>query len=551
MSKSTFQHYYQYIIIPFHHRIKSLRLTNLFIFDFIFSSVHAIPKFIRLETLILKNIDSTYLEDILNYLAFLPYLSSLVIIAINFVQNKNYLYRQIFRLPQLKYCKIALQERVESQPLPIAINEYSSIEHLAIMTPVRIDECYRLLSYVPQLRRLFLHTLNGYDIERLEISPIVLNYLTHVFLNFLEFNFDEFESLVIKCFRQIQVLRIVTREYMSGHDIEFLNAKRWERLILTYMPYLHIFDIDHEGFISSQQQNQRIYIPAFEQFSSPFWLERKWFFTQHYVPVTNWTKARFFSSNPYRYIDLSVQCDMSILFVRFFFVFRRKRYVLYKGEKRTNCPNHDEFHLNSVHHLRIVAPISDCVNYFPNVTQLTLYINKYGFVSSDSFLASLTRILSLKQLTKLVIKHDFVLFKDVIELLRFMPNIDTFTIAFMSIEQGDYVSIQESENFQLVSNENIITNVTILKECAYEQIQLLINLFPRMHHLTIKMSVKDIKPITQLLLSRINDHTCRLFSLYIPEANAKQMELKNIIESEKLFDDCCIRMMDNALYLWR
>ncbi|CAF4235294.1 unnamed protein product, partial [Rotaria sordida] len=105
MSRSTFEHQYKHIIRLNKHRISSLRLSNLFTIDMIFSPIRIVSKFIRLKTLHINNIQSKYVEKLLKYLACLSYLSSLIIIVVDCVENKNKLYRRIFRLPVLKYCK--------------------------------------------------------------------------------------------------------------------------------------------------------------------------------------------------------------------------------------------------------------------------------------------------------------------------------------------------------------------------------------------------------------------------------------------------------------
>ncbi|CAF3724136.1 unnamed protein product [Rotaria sp. Silwood1] len=86
-------------------------------------------KLIRLETLILNKIQSIYLENLLKYVLILPYLSSLIINCGDHVHNKNNLYKRIFHLPALKYCKLSLYDSNQSEPLPIATKKFSPIEH--------------------------------------------------------------------------------------------------------------------------------------------------------------------------------------------------------------------------------------------------------------------------------------------------------------------------------------------------------------------------------------------------------------------------------------
>ncbi len=108
VSKPTFQRYYTQIIIPNVRRIQSLHLSNPFIIDFVFSLLSMLSKFTRLECLVLHKIKVNCLENNLIHLRSLLCLSSLVIDCIGYVQSRQVSCRSIFRLSQLKYCKISL-----------------------------------------------------------------------------------------------------------------------------------------------------------------------------------------------------------------------------------------------------------------------------------------------------------------------------------------------------------------------------------------------------------------------------------------------------------
>ncbi|CAF1366204.1 unnamed protein product [Rotaria sp. Silwood1] len=205
-SRSTFEHQYKHLIMLNKHRINSLRLSNLFTIDVIFSPIRIVSKLTRLQALHINNIQSEYVEKLLKYLVSLSCLSSLIIIVIDCVENKNQLYRRIFRLPVLKYCKITMTKFVESEPLSIAINKYSSIEHLVINNGCYLHELISLLSYIPQLRRLSLRDLYGTFIEQTKSHSIVFNYLTHISINKTNMTFDELELLIKNHFPQIQSL---------------------------------------------------------------------------------------------------------------------------------------------------------------------------------------------------------------------------------------------------------------------------------------------------------------------------------------------------------
>ncbi|CAF0939251.1 unnamed protein product [Rotaria sordida] len=153
MSKLAYQRYYKDIIMTNTNQINSLRLSNVFIYDLISSSIEILSKFLQLKRLIVDNIESKYLEKLLIQLISLPFLSSLIISSVDNIKNKNVIYHQIFRLPSLKYCKLSLEGyNHNDDPLPLVTNDHSSIEHLIINNCIYLDELNSLVSYVPQLR---------------------------------------------------------------------------------------------------------------------------------------------------------------------------------------------------------------------------------------------------------------------------------------------------------------------------------------------------------------------------------------------------------------
>jgi hypothetical protein len=195
----------------------------------------------------------------------------------------------------LKYCKIRLTEICQSSILPFATNEYSSIEQLVIKNTVYFYDIDRLLSYVPQLRQLSL----GYlyvpytPVTNKWTQPIPLNYLTHLHvINLCNISFNDFELLIKSFFCSIKVL------FFETHDGQYLNANRWKQLILSSMPFLCVFDIyfSSDGVV--------VYPSPLEEFSSPFWVERKWYFARQDYANNSQRLLHgivFYSTNPYRY----------------------------------------------------------------------------------------------------------------------------------------------------------------------------------------------------------------------------------------------------------
>jgi hypothetical protein len=296
-SKSTFHHCWREIIMPKQYRVQSIHLSNPFIINHIFASDSIILQFTRLEKLTLHGIDLTSFENLFSHLISLPCLFSLSITK--YLISTTFRippYRQIFRLPVLKYCKLSVDYYSTSGQLPIAMNEFSPIEHFVLINKHPLKDLNAILSYIPHLKHLSIHvrrSFTRFTVQQLDYSTSLM-HLTHVSFNWLYIPFDQLEHMIQHLFNQAQVLRIST-PLMRG----YLDADRWERLILYHMPHLGIFDI----FVSCGPYDYDItaYIFSLNRFTSSFWFERQWFFECYYDIKANGSSfLKFCSVNPYR-----------------------------------------------------------------------------------------------------------------------------------------------------------------------------------------------------------------------------------------------------------
>jgi hypothetical protein len=296
ISKSTFNRYNEDIIETNMHRINLLRLSGVFMYDFALSIISKLSMFDRIETLILDNIESKYLENLFNQLLFLPLLSSLVINSVDIIKDKSTIYRQIVRLPALKYCKLSLEGSTDDTVLSVSTNEYSSIEHLIITNYIRFEQLHNLLSYIPKLRRLSVYSLSE-RWHKTEISARLLNHLTHLSVNVRNVEFDRFEKMAMNVFRTIRVLNF-TQDCNS--DSPYFDANKWQQLITSHLQNLHVFDIQCNVSISNTDDQSRI-DTLINQFTTSFWIERQWFFSHQFYHSRRSNHVFLYSTNPYRY----------------------------------------------------------------------------------------------------------------------------------------------------------------------------------------------------------------------------------------------------------
>ncbi|UJR18408.1 hypothetical protein I4U23_005313 [Adineta vaga] len=521
ISQKAFNHYNQDIIIPNIQKIDTLRIENCFIFD---DQIVTLLHKTLLRTLILENIESTCLYNVLHQLITFPYFSSLSITTLDPIKDKNPFYQQIFRLPFLKYCKLSFGESYFTGILPMATYEYSSIEYLIINHEIYCDQLNAFFSYVPQLRHLSLNLLRGHAIIPNQSSSSVLKYLTHVSLKLSDLTkFDYFEPILIDFFPLIQVLNI-------SADLDYLNASRWEHLISTYLVNLRIFNAQFQIRLYTDIQISTI-DKQFNLFSSSFWTKRQWFFDYRSLIQTKYNEYRIiYSTNPYK----------------------RKYYKICNQLNNIDYADQYEKVFKSVNQLYITNEkvIEKCNDYFPNATKLIIE-EAFSAAVCRSIIKNLNRILPLQQLQTLNIKCNHLSLLKMMEILSSTPNVHTLTFQTMPLYTENERIIEQNEIFQSVSKINRIINVAFAHRCTLNKLKLLAKLFPRLQHLQINILMRDMKIILEFLLNNNKQNIPDLRLLCFTSVSKFYLEhLNNLIKLGVLSSDQKVNHTGNILYLW-
>ena len=293
LNKSNFERYFTDFVVPNMDRISSIHLRNSFMSDHVFSSLENIQRFNGLKTIILDQITSF---DGLNRLNCLPNLSSLIINQSDRTTTENINWHWIISLPALKYCKIFSEDCYVSFPSSSeTFNESPSMEHLVINSRCNLQKLPYLLSRFPHLRRLSIDYLYYSSDRRIRAFPKVTSKLTHVFLDLGKITFNQLEPFLAQFLPSLKVLRISTND-----DEEYINASRWERLISTYMLDLRVFDMQYICR-TRDDHDQLVFDDLIKQFTSPFWVQRQWYFAcQHHEGNDGSSRSIFYSVKPYR-----------------------------------------------------------------------------------------------------------------------------------------------------------------------------------------------------------------------------------------------------------
>lgn len=298
MTKPIFERCYRKIILPNQHRINYLRLSNEFMTDIVFSPPRIITQFPQIESLVLDNIIYKSFKNISTYLTHLPKLQSLIISFTEQLECENIPFGTIFPLTNLKYFKITYQETNEYDPSAIYFTEYgrSSIEYLVINTCFHVESFNNLLFCFPKLRHLSIDCLRSSYRTTKKMDkehPVALEHLKFVSIKLDFIDLNHIEDSFKKFFRYVEVLHLTTKR----NTFECLDAKRWERLISTYMPNLRIYDVNYYGF---GLPNQSTFHELVNQFKSSFWIKKHWFITHQHNEREDLNHGMLYSTDPYR-----------------------------------------------------------------------------------------------------------------------------------------------------------------------------------------------------------------------------------------------------------
>ncbi|CAF2463979.1 unnamed protein product [Rotaria sp. Silwood2] len=503
-SKSIFQNYYKSIINPNIKRIISLNITKYFLDYF------SINLFSSLQCLIIYQIQSDKICQLINHLNCLPNFSSVSLYSSDYFENENSIYLSIFRLSKLKFCKLTFPSGGQRIPLPLATDQCQTLERLILNGHVRLDQLISILSYAPKLYHLSCEYLYGSECTETDIIRIPVN-LRSICLNLYRVSFNELKLFLSKISFQLKKLRI-----KKFNDENFLNAEQWEELIINSMPCLCVFDLQYTGLIDDNLRQNFI-----ERFCSKFWIERNWLFDYYYYKDENSYYLNFFSIVPYRY----------------------NHFILYEQINNDICKSYQTNSINFARHLTIEGHLkTDKYSIrFPRVTKLTLK-NNY-IEENSSFFNDINSIIPLIQITDLDIKENHFSLVELTKILSLLPNLQSLTLPNILPFQSKRI-----ETTKLISRYNRITKVIIDDdECELKHVHYLIHLFPRLQYLEIGIDENNLEEILRYLLSKAKS----LFSLFLLNINYKVIEnIQKLIKNENLIHNYTIEHIHGGLYLW-
>ncbi|CAF4006939.1 unnamed protein product [Rotaria sordida] len=406
VSKSSFDNFCRKIILNPENlkQIYSLHLSNKEMYGQIeaFLSIFTFNEFSNLQSLILTQVKEINMNKLKSMLILIPKLYSLRLIDCN-IPNSEIM--AVLTISKLRILSIRSLYFVS-----LAKNETSVITNLTVFGCL-LSDLYRLFQYAPLLKYLNVGRLPDCHEVIGRGEDFINNYAFHLrqlIIDEYGYEFEDFEIFV----KQIPNLKSLI---ISAYDnIDIIDASRWEHLIKSSLPHLHIFKFK---FYYSQY-GKSIIADKFNQFQSDFWLKQHYWYTEYSLKESLGRTTALIYTLPCIADRFELKLDIN-------------RYY----NKLIN--NFDVF--NNVKYLSLDSEIlsKECHYYFSNVTSLILKCKSNLFKrDSDRILLKAKHIKSLKMTVNLYnLKHLDISFlckiessTILLEILKQSPNLSSISI---------------------------------------------------------------------------------------------------------------------------
>jgi hypothetical protein len=252
-------------------QISSLCLSNKGKYDQIneFQSLFSINDFSRLRSLTLIQLKDISEEKLKSIISLIPDLHSLHLIECDMdVENEL--------LDSLSASKL--------RTLSINSLEYclSSMEAILSITNVTIVHCAflylsRFLESIPMIKYLNIEECSSIGISQgtekyYPVYPAV--HLKQLIIGNFKYKFIEFETFV----KETPNLKSLT--ISTYYNSDSFDARRWEYLITSSLPYLEIFKFNFDFFCDRENLDEDIQ-NIFERFQTDFWHKQHQWYTEY------------------------------------------------------------------------------------------------------------------------------------------------------------------------------------------------------------------------------------------------------------------------------
>ncbi|CAF4126580.1 unnamed protein product [Rotaria sp. Silwood2] len=479
------------------HQIFSLHVNFIIHNSYFFSSFLFDSSFDRLESIIFKQIQPETLIPVLSNLSSLPHLASLTIEISNVQEEINDIYRLVFVLPKLKYYRISFPNKCHSIILPLDMNnQFSPIEYLVIDHYCSLNELVSLISYTPKLFRLTVHKIKMNDSNITISSSITLTNLNSIFLDFHQTTFNVLEIFITKKFPNLKSL------FISGSDdITFLDAYRWEQLILNNFPQLEKFYLVYDDLLDNEEKYPR-FTGRSNQFSSSFWIERQWL------------------------LEAEIN-DTDI------------EYTIRSYRKRWYDDIEDNILNRYVKHSTFTNLTFECV---PNS------------MFEEVMPKEIERVLTITKIYHLEILENKISIPALIQVVNLLPDITTLKIHSLSTDETTELTLKELLILCSIKQTIKITKVYLEEIDDVKELDFLFTLCPYMEYFNVRcINMMDVQSFLRTIFKKIkqnNNHHLRLLCFPVRTTDEQIAEnIERMINCEKLLSNFTVKRTPDTVYL--
>jgi hypothetical protein len=442
--------------------IISLQLSNIGTCGEIqlFLSLFPLNEFINLRSLSLIDIENDNIQQIL---PMLPFLSNLYQLSCSSTE-----YKSLEIMPALLKSKIRILKLPNVDMNSLSIDETIPITSLTISYCHLSDVC-QLFQYTPMLKYLKIERLSDNSITGNELN-LINTSAVHLKQLIVDSSTVEFQvlELLLNRIPNLQIFSIFAKDNM-----EMFDANRWQHLIESYLPHLHIFKFKFDYCSSRLSSDEKLI--EFRKFQTDFWHKQHHWYTNYEID--------------------------SLLVSVYTLPYARSEYTL--TTMKHEYGNSNEF--DNVNKLSIWtrAITDDSPYYFRNIQSLRLtngYNNegkKDWYELRTEQIEFLGMIVNLSNIKHLIIDKECRMTSSFLsKLLKNMPNVSSLTI-----KKDTLISSLENREFCKYLNKKIktldISGDWVDRYIPFKKIRLFGEAFSNIEQL--QCHIGDIHDLLQIL----------------------------------------------------
>jgi hypothetical protein len=183
-----------------------------------------------------------------------------------------------------------------------------------------------------------------------------------------------------------------------------------------------------------------------------------------------------------------------------------------------------------------------------------LVVNTYPVTYNNvSVVDMIGPIVAIIQIRCLNIKDQCISMNDLINLIKYLPMLDSLVVSSLSMRERRYLSVDEKRNLRLISNTNKISKVKLHRMNNLAQGKFLLDLCPSMKYFEIDCTngVGPKRFVRFILMRKIKDNPyLSSLCLEISSKNKNMVKnLKKMIDIKQLCQNYTIKQKDNRIYL--